>query len=127
MSEGEREREGERGGEWRDEGREKEGEEKRGRERKRDGRRGERGKLYGESCKFLSETKSRILRTFHFDIVELWVDAEGQVARQGPRGRRPGDHTNTGVLVQGEIHNDYRGKRERKEWLGAGERGETNA
>ena len=44
--------------------------------------------------------------TFDFDVSEFRVDAKGQVARQGPRGRRPGDNTNTRVFIQWKIDYD---------------------
>lgn len=45
--------------------------------------------------------------TFDLDVLELWVDTQGQVAGQGPRGGGPGYQTHTLVLLQGEV-DDHR-------------------
>ena len=44
----------------------------------------------------------------NFDVGELGVDAEREVARQGPGGRRPGDHLHVGVLVKRKADDDGR-------------------
>ena len=43
--------------------------------------------------------------TFNFDISKFWVDTEGKVARQHPRGGRPGNDADSGIFVQWEGHN----------------------
>ena len=47
--------------------------------------------------------------TFHFDVYKFWMNTEAEVARQGPRGRRPGDNTNTGIIIQWEIYDNWEG------------------
>jgi hypothetical protein len=44
------------------------------------------------SCQSNSNTVGAHL---HFNIVHVWIDAEGQVAGQSPRSGRPGHHADT--------------------------------
>lgn len=49
-----------------------------------------------------------LLLTFDFDIQHFWVNAEGQVAWQGPGCGRPGNQSHFLVLNQWEADDDRR-------------------
>ena len=48
--------------------------------------------------------------TFDFDVGEVGVYAEGQVARQRPGSGGPGNHTSGGVFVKWKVDDDYVGE-----------------
>ena len=51
------------------------------------------------------------LLTFDFNINELRVDTEGQVAREGPWSGCPGDEANVRVFLQWKVDNDCKNTR----------------
>ena len=45
---------------------------------------------------------------FDFDVRQRWMNAHGQIARQRPRSRRPGNDAHIGRFVQWKTDNDSR-------------------